>query len=70
MESWLNKASEAGDVRNNIIVVEPSSVTFDPKKIILSNMHPRKIRRIEVIVAKLMESSDSNDSESDEDNLI
>lgn len=35
----------------------------------ISHMHPEKIWRIEVAVAELMESSDSSDFESDENNL-
>lgn len=33
-ESWLNKAKEVGEVRNNITIIEPSGGTSDPKKII------------------------------------
>lgn len=68
-ESCLNKAKEAGDVRNNITIVEPSGGTFGSKKIMISNLNHEKIRRIEVAIVELMESSDSNDFESDEDNL-
>lgn len=46
LESWLNKAKEAGDVMNNITIVEPSGGTSGPKKTMISNLHPEKIRRI------------------------
>lgn len=50
IESWLNKAKEAGDVRNNITIIEPSSGTPYTKKIIITNLNHDKIRKIEVVV--------------------
>lgn len=64
---WLNKAKEAGEVRNNISIVEPSSGT-DTKIILIKNMSPEKIWKIEVIIKNLM-NLDTSDSESDKDNL-
>ncbi|CAI8619212.1 unnamed protein product [Vicia faba] len=69
MESSVNKAKEDGFVRNNIVIVEPFGGTLGTKKIMITNLNPEKIRKIEVIVVELMESSDSSDSESDDDNL-
>lgn len=69
LESWLNKAKKVGVVRNNITIIKASGGTSDPKKIMISNMHPEKLTRIEDAVAELMESSDSSDSESHENNL-
>lgn len=68
-ESWLNKTKDVGDVRNNITIIEPYDGTCGPKKIKISNLNLENIRRIKVTVAELMESSDSGDYESDEDNL-
>lgn len=69
LESWFNKAKEAGDDMNNITIIELSSGTSYPKKIMISNTHPEKMRGIETAVTKLMESSDTSDSKLDEDNL-
>lgn len=69
LESWLNKAKEVEDVRNNITIVKPSSGTSDSKKIMISNLNPEKIKNIETTIAKVTVSSGSSDSESDEDNL-
>lgn len=46
LKSWLNKAKEVGGVRNNVTIVESSDGTSDPKKIMISNMPPEKIRTI------------------------
>lgn len=64
LESWLNKAKEVGDVRNNIIVVETSGGTYGTKKIMIKNLNHGNMRKIQVVVTKLMET---NDSESNED---
>lgn len=37
LESWLNKDKEAGDVMNNITIVEPSNGTDGPTKIMISS---------------------------------
>lgn len=54
---------EAGDVRNNIIIVKPSSGTPDTKKILITNLNLEKITNLEVFVEKLVESSDSESDE-------
>lgn len=56
-------AEEAEDVRNYITIVGPSSGTPDSKKIMITNLNPEKIKKIEVDVEELMKSSDSKSDE-------
>lgn len=69
IQSWLNKAKEAEDVRDNITIVEPFSGILGTKKIMITNLNAEKIRKIEVVVEELMESSDSEKDE-DWDNFL
>lgn len=69
LESLINKAKEVGDDKSNITVVEPFGGTLGIKKIMIKNLNPEKIRKIEVDIAELMESSYSRYSELDGDNL-
>lgn len=65
LELWLNKPKEATEVRNNIIVVEPSG-GIDTKKLLIKNLNPENIRKIEAIVKDLLNLY-ANDSKLDED---
>lgn len=69
LESWLNKAKEFGYVRNNITIVEPSGGTPGTKKIMITNLNHEKIRKIEVVLEELMETSNSESNE-DWDNFM
>lgn len=69
IEYWLNKVKEAGNVRNNITIVEPYSAMPDTKKIMITNLNLEKIRKIKDVVEELMESSDS-ESDEDWDNFL
>ncbi|CAI8604191.1 unnamed protein product [Vicia faba] len=60
-------SSSSGNVKSNITFVKPSVGTFVTKKIMITNLNPKKIRNIEAAAAELIESSDSSDSESDMD---
>lgn len=58
-----------GNVENNTTIVEPSKGSSSSKKIMVTNLNPEKIRKIEVAVAKLMKSSYSSDPKSNKDGL-
>lgn len=74
IESLTSKTKEVGstsygNVKSNITMVEPIGGMFVTKKIMITNLNPKKIRKIGVVVAELMESSDSSDYELDVDCL-
>lgn len=65
LELWLNKAKEAEVVRDHITVVEPYG-EIGYKKILIKNLNPEKIRKVESIVNDWM-NLDATDSKSYED---
>lgn len=65
LELWLNKANEAEAVRDHVVVVEPSGGTCY-KKILIKNINPKNIRKIEAIVKDLM-NLDATGYKSEED---
>lgn len=65
VELYFNKAKEVESVRDHITVVE-SSDEIRYKKILLKNLNPKKMNKIEAIMNDLM-NLDVTDSESDED---
>lgn len=74
LESLSNKTKKvrstlSGNVKSNITIVEPSGGTSVTKKIVTSNLNPDEIRKIEVAVSELMESSDSSDLSDSESNM-
>lgn len=60
---WLNKAKEVKAVMDHNTIVETSGGT-SYKKILIKNLNPEKIRKVEAIMKNLM-NLDATDSESD-----
>lgn len=58
-------ASSSGSSKINITIVEPFAGIFLPKKIMITNLNPVNIRKVEASSVELMESSYLSDSESD-----
>lgn len=65
LELWLNKVKE-GEVGRDHITVVKSSCRTGYKKILIKNLNPEKINKIDAIVNDLM-NLDATDSKLDKD---
>lgn len=55
LEAWVKDVKEIGEVKNKITIVETAEGTYGAKKILIKNLNPENIRKIEVFVKELME---------------